>query len=302
MIAWSTFFGHWSYEPGVWVPAAVSLLLYVRGYGRVSWAWSKARRRTERWRAVSFVSALLLLIVALESPIDYWADSLLFIHMVQHLLLLVVVPPLLVVSAPWLPLWRGLPLSWRRVIARPSSRMLRTSPARGLGRTVRNPVFDLAVYAVALVAWHVPVLYDATLLNQVIHDGEHASFLVAGILYWQNAMDSPPLRARATGWGQVVYLVAGMFPAWMIAIALGLTPWPLYSPYVHVAGRPFGMSALADQQIAAGIMWVPMSIPATMVKFLSIIRWLGEDETALPRPGQGAVNRPPVATEDLSRV
>ena len=107
-----------------------------------------------------------------------------------------------------------------------------------------------------------------------MHEFEHATFFGAGILFWLQLIDSPPVHARLTYGRRAVYTIAATLVSWVLAIVLAFARNPLYSGYAHLVHRPGGLSALADQQIAGGVMWVPVSIPFTIAIVWALYRWL----------------------------
>ncbi|HUY62119.1 MAG TPA: cytochrome c oxidase assembly protein, partial [Candidatus Dormibacteraeota bacterium] len=151
----------------------------------------RGHRRAGRWRPVAFFAGLAVLLLALESPIDFLSQSLFWMHMVQHMLLLLVVAPLLVAGAPWLPLWQGLPGPVRRWLGPRAAPVLQTRLGQRLGRAATAPLVGLGLFAVDLWAWHLPVLFDLTLRNEAVHHVEHISFVVVGLFYWATVIDSP---------------------------------------------------------------------------------------------------------------
>ena len=235
-------------------------------------------RSERRWRSLAFYGGLLTIVVALDTPLDPLAEKLLSAHMTQHLLLLMVAPALIVISAPWLRLWQPLPLGFRRTVAKSVARGRWAAPLRWLGRTLSRPLPAWIFFNGVLILWHVPALYDATLSNQAVHDLEHATFFAGGLLFWLQVIDSPPVRARLAYGLRAVYLTGALLVSWVLAIVLALASGPFYSAYADLAHRPGGLSALADQQIAGGIMWVPGSIPFTIVFIWAVYHWL-EPET-----------------------
>ena len=250
----------------------VAALLYARGGRRRGPGRRDPRERRRRdW---AFYAGLLTILIALDTPLDPLADTLFAAHMTQHLLLLMVAPPLIVYSAPWLQLWQPLPLGFRRTVAKSVARDRWTAPLRALAKLLARPIPAWIVFNVVLVAWHVPVLYDATLSNEAVHDLEHTTFLVSGLLFWLQVIDSPPVRARLTYAARAVYVTAALLVSWVLAIVLALASEPFYSAYAHLAHRPGGLSALADQQIAGGVMWVPGSIPFTIAIIWALYHWL----------------------------
>jgi putative membrane protein len=227
-----------------------------------------------RLRSAAFYGGLLTILIALDTPLDDLADSLFLAHMTQHLLLLMVAPPLIVLSAPWLRLWRPLPLGFRRTVAKSVARGRWAAPLRALAKLLARPVPAWIAFDAVLVGWHIPALYNATLSNEAVHDLEHATFLVAGVLFWLQVIDSPPVRARLAYGPRTVYLTAALLVSWVLAIVLAFASSPLYDAYAALAHRPGGLSALADQELAAGMMWVPGSIPFTIAIVWALYRWL----------------------------
>jgi cytochrome c oxidase assembly factor CtaG len=227
-----------------------------------------------RWRSAAFYGGLLTIVLATSTPLDPLADTLFTAHMTQHILLLMVAPGLIVLAAPWLRLWQPLPLGFRRTVAKSVARGGWAAPLRALARLLSRPLAAWIAFNAVFVAWHVPALYDATLSNEAVHDLEHALFFLAGILFWLQVVDSPPVRARLDYGLRAVYLTGALLVSWVLAIVLALSSSAFYPAYVHLAHRTAGLSALADQQIAGGMMWVPGSIPFTIAIVWALYRWL----------------------------
>jgi cytochrome c oxidase assembly factor CtaG len=200
-----------------------------------------------------------------------------------------VAPPLIVLSAPWLRLWRPLPLGFRRTVAKGVARGWWAAPLRALGRLLSRPVPAWIAFNGVLVAWHLPALFDLTLSNEAVHDLEHATFLVAGVLFWLQVIDSKPVRARLGYGARAVYLTGALLVSWVLALVLAFASTPLYDAYAQLTNRPGGLSAIADQQLAAGMMWVPGSIPFTIAIVWALYRWLeptADPSVAARRNGQ----------------
>ncbi len=212
--------------------------------------------------------------MALSSPLDALSNQLFWAHMVQHVLLMLVAAPLIVLARPWIRLWRGLPLEPRRRLARGLSRDPRTAWLRALTRGLGRPAAGFVLFCGVLLVWHVPALFDATLHSEAVHALEHGLFFATALLFWKQVIASPPLRAPLAASQRILYTVVAMIASWALAVVLALAPEPLYAHYAHEATRPGGISALADQQLAAGIMWVPGSIAFVIVIFAYIHRWL----------------------------
>ena len=155
----------------------------------------RPRDRLARRRALAFYAGLLMIVISIATPIETYSKQLLWTHMIQHVLLLSVAAPLIVLGAPWMSLWRPLPLGMRRTLARAFMRSPRLAPVRWVCRIISRPVGALVAYSVNLLVWHLPALYDAALRNSSVHALEHLTFMGFGILLWAQVIDSPPARA-----------------------------------------------------------------------------------------------------------
>jgi cytochrome c oxidase assembly factor CtaG len=228
----------------------------------------------QRWRTASFIAGLLTIVIALDSPIDELADKLLWVHMIQHILLLLVAPPLLVLARPWNRMWHGFPLGWRRSLARWVAHGRAALPLRAGAALLAGAAASWIAFNAVFLVWHLPGLYDLTLRSPPVHALEHAMFFAVGILFWTRVIDSPPWRSRLSATARAAYLGFAMVAGWLLAVVLATAPDPLYAPYAAEAARPGGLTALADQQLAAGVMWVPGSIPLAAALLVIAYRWL----------------------------
>jgi putative membrane protein len=262
-------FWDWSFNPPLVLLVGLAILYWIGSRRTVT-----PVRTRQRLRAFCFYAALVVLAIALNSPIDLLSEQLFWVHMVQHVLLLVVAPPLLVLARPWMRLWRALPLGARRSLGRGVLYGARTAPLRWVSRTLGRPAVSFVLFSTVLLAWHLPALFDATLRSETLHALEHTLFFATAVMFWKQVIDSPPLHANLGAPQRVAYVVGAMVVSWVLAVVLALAPHPLYDFYAHEASRPGGISALADQQIAAGVMWVPGSISFVIVIFVYVHRWL----------------------------
>lgn len=267
--------GSWSVQPAL-IYVALAAVLYAAGGRR----GSQQRRRTsdDRRRSLSFAAGLLVIVLALDSPLDGLADQLFWAHMLQHILLLTVAPPLILLGRPWPRMWRALPLEMRTRVGRGLVRSRLAAPLRTLAR----PWPAWLLFNGALIVWHVPALYDATLRSGWIHQLEHAIFFFTGLLFWARIVDPGPLRPKLSWTGRIAYAIGAMVVGWALAVALVLAPHPLYSAYASLSHRPGGISAMTDQQLAGGMMWVPGSIAYTVAVLFAFYRWLEPER----RPGR----------------
>jgi putative membrane protein len=260
-------------------------LAYVAIAGMLYWLGGRRpRARTGTpLQTASFLAGLVTIVLALDSPIDGYADELFWVHMLQHVLLLTVAPPLILLGRPWPRMWRALPLQQRTTISRSIARARWAAPLRALTRPI--PAFVL--FNVTILAWHIPAAYDATLTSNAIHQLEHAMFFFTGLLFWARVIDPGPLRPRLIWPARVAYVVGAMIVGWVLAIILVVVPHPLYAHYAQLVERPGGISAITDQQLAGGVMWVPGSIAYGIAALIGFYRWLEPD--GAPRPSRPAL-------------
>jgi cytochrome c oxidase assembly factor CtaG len=190
-----------------------------------------------------------------------------------------VAPPLILFGRPWPRMWRSLPLRQRTRIGRAVALSRWAAPLRALAR----PLPAWLLFNATIVVWHIPAAYNATLTSNAIHQFEHATFFFTGLLFWARVIDPGPLRPRLSWPGRIVYVVGAMIVGWVLAIVLVLVQHPLYPHYAALASRPGGISALTDQQIAGGIMWVPGSIAYGIAALIGFYRWLEPDHGPAPR-------------------
>lgn len=264
--------GDWSIQPPLAYVAIAAMLYWVggRGYGH------QARQPL---RTASFVAGLATIVLALESPLDAAADQLFWAHMFQHVLLLTVAPPLILLGRPWPRMWRALPLESRTTIGRALARARWTAPLRAVAR----PMPAWLLFNATIVAWHIPAAYNATLTTNAIHQLEHAMFFFTGLLFWARVIDPGPLRPRLIWPTRIAYVVGAMVVGWVLAITLVLVPEPLIAHYAALAHRPAGISALTDQQLAGGVMWVPGSLSYGIATMIGVYRWLEPESGTQPR-------------------
>jgi cytochrome c oxidase assembly factor CtaG len=237
----------------------------------------RTARRRSPGRIATFYAGLLAILIALQGPVDRLSDTLLWAHMLQHLLLMLVAAPLLVLGAPWLPFWRALPIGFRRPVARAVVQDPSLRPVRSAARWLALPLVAWGLFNADLAVWHVPALYDLTERSLPVHYLEHLSFLALAMLFWAQVIDSPPFHSRLDDVQRAIFLTTGAIASWVLAVVLALAPAPFYSAYSSIQPRPEGLSALTDQQLAGGMMWGPGSIPYAIGVFWLLYAWLDED-------------------------
>jgi cytochrome c oxidase assembly factor CtaG len=244
-----------------------SFLLYLRGW-RVLHRTSPERFPT--WRLWAFIGGLAASWLAIASPLDAFSGLLLSAHMLQHLLLMSVAPPLLLLGTPLLPLLRGLP----RKFARDGVGRFLVWPAlrRGAQR-LTHPVSCWMVMAITLCAWHVPTAFDLALRSPAWHKAEHACFLGASLLFWWPVVRPFPSRPQWPVWSVPLYLLAADLLNTTLSAILTFSDHVLYQPYLQ-APRLFGTTALSDQSCAGVLMWVPGSLVFLVPAALMAMQYL----------------------------
>src|SRR5580700_8425373 len=163
--------------------------LYLRGWLRLR---AELSAKYTPGRLAVFAGGLLAILFALESPVDAFGGLLLQAHMIQHLLLIMVAPPLLLLGQPVLPLLRGLP---RSVFKDALGPFLASRELRQLGRAIVNPIVTWFALSAAIVVWHLPRFYDLALRSSAWHQAEHACFFWSAVLFWWPVVDVWPSRS-----------------------------------------------------------------------------------------------------------
>jgi cytochrome c oxidase assembly factor CtaG len=280
----------WPVPPIVLLGCLVAEILYFRGWRVLVKAEQRKAARAATspelagsggyqwnswlWRGAYFLGAILFILLGDSAPVDILSGRLFWVHMVQHLFLLVIIAPLLVAAAPLQPFWLGLP-RWARRLVRASAWLKAGSALSRVGHWLRRPAVSCILLIAGIWVWHWPALYDLALTNAAIHDWcEHLTFLAVSILFWTQVIPSPPLRPRLGYVGQIVCLGVAIAQNIVLAVLLGFAQAPLYGPYVHLATAPGVFSALQDQQLGAGIMWTFGDLPFGIALATIVHRWL----------------------------
>lgn len=261
--------------PLVW-GLVITGAVFVRGYltlSRLTASHGHRRNRLRRRMAMTVVAAGSLLAVLL-GPVDAVADHSFTVHMAQHLVLLMVVPPLLVLGAPWTPLMRGLPPRARLWVAHGEG----MAGVRRAFSWLNRPWPAWIALNVNLWVWHIPAVYGATLTSPPVHYAEHLLFVSTGVLWWLQVVDSAPLRAKFDAVHMIGPQVACMVSGWILAMWLSYAATPIYLGYASQAHLAFGMSAINDQRVAASLMWVFGGIPYGLAITFRAYYWLARPE------------------------
>ncbi|MEA2213329.1 MAG: hypothetical protein QOF83_3277 [Solirubrobacteraceae bacterium] len=255
----------WTFEPTVLVGVAALAVLYAM-------AWRRGRAATGPHRpgprhALLFSGGLVATLAALISPIDALGDQLMLMHMVQHILLLDIVPILLI-------------LGLNKVLLRPVTRRLAAVERRA--GPLAHPAFAVLAYAGFMWAWHIPAMYDAALSNASVHAFEHVCFGAAGALYWWHILSPIRGRMRLDGMGPIAYMVSTKLLVGLLGIAIAFAPASFYPFYAHHP-HYWGLSPSEDQSMAGLAMALEQSVVMGIALTWLFVRMLTESEREAQR-------------------
>lgn len=293
----STVFQHWTFDPFLLL-IAVIVSVHARGLRRHLRAVEHSGRPVRPWLGQAFLwwFGLIVLLLAVVSPIDYWSDTYLSAHVVQHILLAFVAPPLVVLGAPWVPLLRGLP----RPVARAYGRVLQRTRGRGTSAdlvvwrraaSVRafaaRPWTPVVAFNALMVFWHLPGPFDLAASNHTVHIWlAHPAFFGLGVCLWLQVFGSYPFRPALAPPSRVLALVSTNAVMVLIAMTMVMFTHDLY-PWYAAGGAA---AQAADQQIAGAILWVCGEVTFLPSILYTITRWLDDEPQRSPVlvPCQGA--------------
>jgi cytochrome c oxidase assembly factor CtaG len=259
----------WSWDPLILTALIAGSWWYATGV-RALWRSAGRGKVVTTGQAAAFCAAMITFAAALLSPLDRLGAALFSAHMTQHVLLTLVAAPLLVLSSPLQTMAWGLPSRLRRRAGRWGGRLRRLLAHPAL------PGFGLAVFSLVLLSWHVPVLYDAALASDVVHALEHVTMTGAAVALW-----TPIIRPRRTNAGfGVVLLFISLIVSGALAALLVFSPSPWYAHPTPVA---WGVTRLADQQLAGAVMWVLGGALHVVAGALVLMAWLRADERSVLR-------------------
>lgn len=239
----------WSFPIPLTMLLALVVFFYTRGWLHLRKAFPQII--TLRNMAV-FIAGIISILVAVASPLAALDDELLTVHMVQHLLLMAVAPPLILLGRPALSLLHGMP---RRFVHATVGPFLRWTPVREAGRVITHPVFCWIAATMTVIGWHLPAAFALGLHSVAWHEIQHASFLLAGFLFWWPVIQPWPSVSRLPKWSIPLYLFLATLPCDALSAFLTFCGRVVYPHYLSASG-PMWISALQDQEWAGVLMWV----------------------------------------------
>jgi putative membrane protein len=249
-----------TWAPGPLALMAILTVVYVRRWRAVR--AQPGARTAGSWRLAAFGGAMGVLFVALVSPVDVLGEQTFVMHMVQHVLILDIVPILLM-------------LALTKTLLRPATRRLQVVEQRaGL---LAHPAFAVVAYVATMFFWHVPALYDAALEHATVHVVEHMSFLSTGCLYWWHLLS--PVRSRISigPFGPVIYMLVTKLLVSFLGIAITFAPSTLYDFYAQ-APQVWGLDVGTDQALAGAVMAIEQSVVMGVALAFLFVKALGESE------------------------
>jgi putative membrane protein len=249
---------HWNTNPLLLGALLIPLLLFKRGSGTYPLL---------NWRKLAFIAGIAILMLALISPLDALSGALFSAHMIQHLLLILIAAPLLILSRPLAPFLRALPASW----ARTPGILIQKPFIQRIWRQLSSNTTALFLHILALWLWHLPALYSLALLNPVVHALEHASFFLTAALFWWAIYRSNDYAPRVLS-VFIVMMASSLLGALM---TFATQPWyPEHEPYTSA----WGLNALEDQQLAGLFMWIPPGFIYVLIAAFILAAWINSVE------------------------
>ncbi len=247
-VGWTSWTIHWSTVAGLLAFAAW-------------WEWGLRRAgadsRSPHARRTAFYAALAIIFVSLNGPLHDLSDYYLFsAHMVQHLLLTLVMPPLLLYATPGDAL-------------RP---LLRVRAIAAIAKRLTTPVACFVIFNVVLAAWHVPQLYNLALAQHPVHIAQHLMFMASAVLMWWPLMSPLPELPRLAYPGQMLYCFLMVIPMSIVSIYIAMADSVLY-PLYATAPRVWGIGPMMDQHLGGLIMWIPGGLFFYLLTSVIFFRW-----------------------------
>jgi putative membrane protein len=276
-LAWT-----WNPDPVVLVPVLALALLYVVGIARL-WSRAGVGRGVPAWRALGYAAGLAALFAALISPLDAAAEASFALHMAQHMLLVVVAAPLLVLGTFGVVALTALPGRLRV----PLGRSFASAPLRRVRAWLFAVPVATALHGVVVWLWHAPRLYEAALADPLVHYLEHLTMFGTAVVFWWSALGA---RRGTLGYGAGVgALFLTMLHTGLLGILITLAPAPLYPSYA-AATSGLGLAPLEDQQLAGIVMLIPGGLVYLMGGLALLGAWLAAAEARTPAAGRHAAD------------
>lgn len=260
----------WNANP---LPSLLLMLmayLYVTGLSR----WQRPSHPVNAWQKTSFFAGLLTFFLALQSPIEPLALHMFSVHQLQHVMLRMLGPVLILMGAPLTPMLRGLP-AWALLgVVRP---VVGNPAVRRAYDFITNPVLTTILFLSVLYLWQIPRLHDVALASGLVHELMHTTMLFSGFLFWWLVIDPKPHRSRLHYGLRVLYLGLIVIPNTVLGAAITFQSGIIYEGYAQVI-QPYSLSLIFDQQLGGLTLWVVGDMMSILVGAVVMIMWYEKEE------------------------
>ena len=271
------FLAYWDSAPYIVIPIVLMAALYLIGRWRLG---RRARYAPPRKsRDLLYLAGILALVLALLSPIDVYAGDLFFMHMVQHLLLMMIAPPLLQLANPMSRILWAFPRGVRRRIG---GTLNNAGVLRLAIQGVSVPVIAWLIFVVTIWVWHTPATYNAALASESVHVLEHLTMFGAALIFWWPVIGPAPVRSRMPHPLRFLYLFLALFQNILLGAILTFAQGPVYS-YYEATPDHWGIDGELDQQLGGVLMWIPGTMMYFTALALLFFTWLEQEERRAKR-------------------
>jgi len=263
-------FTAWNWNPLPTFLLLVAAYLYLNGLSN----WDRPSHPISRWQKASFFTGLFVIFIALQSPLDNLGEHLLSFHQLQHFLLRMLAPLLILLGAPLTPVLRGLPPWVLQGFVRPT---VRHPLARAVYEKLTNPVISVGIFMGVLYLWQFPGGFNLALRNEFVHALMHITMMSSGFIFYWAVIDPKPRHSRVHYGVRVLYLGLIVLPNTILGAVITFSKGIIYTGYEDVY-QPFDMSLLTDQQIGGLMLWVPGDMMSILVAGIVMIMWYEREE------------------------
>lgn len=260
----------WNLNPWISLSLFLAAYLYVTGLQR----WPRPSHPVNGWQRASFFAGLLVFFLALESPIDPLAEHLFAVHQVQHMMLRMLGPLLVLLGAPLTPMLRGLPPSVLKGVVRP---LVRNPIVRRGYDLLTNPVVTSVLFLATMYVWQVPGPHNLGLRHRWVHEVMHFNMWITGLLFWWLVIDPKPHRSRLHYGLRVLYLGLVVIPNTVLGAGITFARHRIYEGYGQV-GQHWNLDPMTDQQLGGLLLWVPGDMMSIMAAGIVMIMWMQREE------------------------
>jgi putative membrane protein len=260
----------WNTNPIPTLLLLVAAYLYLTGMER----WHNPSYHIGFWQKVSFFSGLVAIFLALQSPIDPLADHLFSIHQVQHMLLRMIAPILILLGLPLTPILRGMPPWMLQGVVRP---IVRSTTVRAVYHILTHPALVILLFMGTLFLWQTPSLHNLALRNNEVHEVMHFSMLLTGLRFWWLFIDPRPGRARLHYGLRMLFLGLVVIPNTVLGAAITFNSSLIYQAYAEVE-QPFSLPLMTDQQLGGLLLWVLGDMMSIVAAGILMVMWYQHEE------------------------